>query len=104
MKTRFKKSPIIAAYLLLVIVVTLPFIHKIKAISDSIWSVSITLEPAPSKGAAEPILALTSSTEPFSTYYAEILRAEGLNSFSSSDISTLSASQLSQHSVVILGD
>lgn len=104
MKTRFKKGPIIAAYLLLVIVVTLPFMHKIKAISDSIWSASTTPEPTLSKGAAEPILALTSSTKPFSTYYAEILRAEGLNSFASSDIATLSASRLSQHSVVILGD
>jgi len=48
---------------------------------------------------------LVSSTEnPFGSYYAEILSAEGLNAFSSADISTISAATLGAYDVVILAD
>ncbi len=57
-----------------------------------------------SQGTGGPVLVLNSSTNPFSKYYAEILRAEGFNSFASGDIANVSASQLNQYSVVILGD
>ena len=53
--------------------------------------------------AANPILLVTSSGNPFTSYYAEILRTEGLNAFDSSDISLISASTLSSYDVVILG-
>src|SRR5262245_49505231 len=55
------------------------------------------------QGPGGPILIVTSSTNPFSKYYAEILRAEGLNSFSVIDASLLSPATLSAYDVVLLG-
>jgi hypothetical protein len=51
-----------------------------------------------------PMLIISSASNPFSTYYAEILRAEGLNAFAVNDIATVSSSVLSSYDVVILGD
>jgi Concanavalin A-like lectin/glucanases superfamily/Bacterial Ig-like domain/Bacterial Ig domain len=51
-----------------------------------------------------PILLVTSAANPFSSYTAEILRAEGLNSFSTADVSSVTSSFLSGFSVVVLGD
>lgn len=56
------------------------------------------------KGAGGPILVLSSSNNPFSNYYAEILRTEGLNSFTTADISTATSTLLSKYQVIILGD
>ncbi len=50
-----------------------------------------------------PILVVTSSSAPFSEYYTEILRNEGLNEFAVADLSTLSAASLAGHDVVVLG-
>src|SRR4051812_25008671 len=58
----------------------------------------------PNQGPGGPILVVTSPTATFSKYYAEILRAEGLNSFAVADVSTLSAATLSSYDAVILGD
>ena len=54
-------------------------------------------------GPGGPVLVISSSSNPFSSYYAEILRAEGLNAFAVQDISTVSASTLASYDVVILG-
>ena len=54
--------------------------------------------------AGEPILVVTAPANPFSTYYAEILRAEGLNEFATSDIAAVSPATLADHDVVILGE
>lgn len=51
-----------------------------------------------------PILLITSTANPFSTYYTEILRNEGLNSFNVSDISSVSAATLANYDVVVLAD
>ncbi len=51
-----------------------------------------------------PILVIASASNPFSRYYAEILRAEGLNEFTVTDISNVSAGVLSGYDVAILGD
>ena len=53
--------------------------------------------------AATPILIISSDSNPFSNYYAEILRTEGLNEFDVRDISTVSSADLSSYDVVILG-
>ncbi len=45
-----------------------------------------------------------SSSNPFSRYYAEILRAEGLNSFNATDLSGVTAAVLADYDVVILGE
>ena len=41
--------------------------------------------------------------DPFGGYYAEILRAEGLNEFAVADTASLSAATLAGHQVVLLG-
>jgi phosphodiesterase/alkaline phosphatase D-like protein len=54
-------------------------------------------------GAGNPILLVGTSSNQFSFYYSEILRAEGLNAFDTADISAVSAATLSAYDVVILG-
>ena len=43
----------------------------------------------PTRGPAGPILVISNAANPFSRYYAEILRAEGLNEFTATDISNV---------------
>ena len=58
----------------------------------------------PAQGPGGPILVVTSSANPFNTYYAEILRAEGLNEFTTADISTVTVALLQTYDVVLLGE
>ena len=51
-----------------------------------------------------PILIISSASNPFSSYYAEILRAEGFTSFAVSDISSVNSSLLAYYDVVVLGE
>ncbi|HEY6505430.1 MAG TPA: N,N-dimethylformamidase beta subunit family domain-containing protein [Chitinophagaceae bacterium] len=55
-------------------------------------------------GPGGPILVISSSTNPFSRYAAEILRAEGLNEFAVMDISSVNATVLNNYDVVVLGE
>jgi len=73
--------------------------------TDLTWSFT-TAPPAisPLAGAGGPILVVTSSTNPFTQYYAEILRAEGLNEFSVSDVANVNDSLLASYDVVVLGE
>jgi hypothetical protein len=57
-----------------------------------------------SSGPGGPILVISKASNPFTTYLAEILRAEGLNEFALQDIETVSSSTLAAYDVVILGD
>jgi hypothetical protein len=58
----------------------------------------------PNQGPGGPILVVTSNSATFSKYYAEILRAEGLNEFTVADVATItSASSLTPYDVVVLG-
>ena len=71
--------------------------------ADDVWS--FTTAPAPpDEGPGGPILVLASGSNPVSRYYAEILRAEGLNTFLVRDIATVTAAALADHAVAILGD
>ncbi|HEY5752810.1 MAG TPA: DUF4082 domain-containing protein [Chthoniobacterales bacterium] len=63
------------------------------------WPLSLTVTTS----AISPILILTNSANPFSSYYAEILLAEGLNEFALLDISSMSSASLAPYDVVILG-
>ncbi|WP_092607059.1 DUF4082 domain-containing protein, partial [Raineyella antarctica] len=56
-----------------------------------------------SQGPGGPILVVTDATDPYSTYYAEILRTEGLNNFATADLSTVTAAGLASYDVVVLG-
>ena len=58
----------------------------------------------PNQGPGGPILVVTSTSATFSKYYAEILRAEGLNEFTVADISTVTSSSLAPYDTVILGN
>jgi methionine-rich copper-binding protein CopC len=60
--------------------------------------------PPPSDGPGGPIAVVTSGTNPYSQYLAEILRAEGFNEFSTIDAGSLSASALAPYDVVIVGE
>ncbi|MPZ20455.1 MAG: DUF4082 domain-containing protein [Luteitalea sp.] len=74
--------------------------------ADFTWSFTTAAAPPPppTEGPGGPILAIGWSGNPFSRYYAEILRAEGLNAFTAMDISQVSATVLAAHDVVILGE
>jgi hypothetical protein len=60
--------------------------------------------PPPDEGPGGPILVVSSGTNPFTKYYAEVLRAEGLNGFLVSDITAVTPAALAAHKVVILGE
>ncbi|MFD3002783.1 Ig-like domain-containing protein, partial [Pontibacter toksunensis] len=55
-------------------------------------------------GFGGPILVIHAASNPFSLYPAEILLAEGLNQYATSDISAVSAEMLSSYDVVIVGN
>jgi Domain of unknown function (DUF4082)/Bacterial Ig-like domain/Bacterial Ig domain len=66
---------------------------------------SFTTSPSasnPNQGSGGPILVVSTAASPYSYYYAEILRAEGLNEFAVNDISTVTSTVLSGYDVVIL--
>jgi hypothetical protein len=60
---------------------------------------SFTTEPPP-----PPIVVLGNTTNAFSRYPAEILRAEGVNAFTSNDVSLISPGFLASYDVVVLGE
>jgi hypothetical protein len=60
--------------------------------------------PPPDEGPGGPIMLVSSTANPFTKYYAEVLRAEGLNGFVVSDITAVTASTLAAHDVVVLGE
>jgi hypothetical protein len=63
------------------------------------YSWSFTVEGSPSR-----VLVVTATANPFSVYLGEILRAEGLNAFTTIDVSFLSPALLAQFDVVVLGN
>ena len=74
--------------------------------ADHSWSFTTAAAPPPppDEGPGGPILVIGNSSNPFSRYYAEILRAEGLNEFSVTDLSGVDAAALGEYDVVILGE
>ena len=56
------------------------------------------------QGPGGPILLVTKTGQAFSEYYSEILRAEGLNSFSTVEVGSVTSATLAKHEVVVLGD
>ena len=57
---------------------------------------------SPSEGPGGPVLVVTDPADRFGPYYAEILRAEGLNEFAVADVGSLSAQTLVDYQVVVL--
>jgi N,N-dimethylformamidase beta subunit-like protein/uncharacterized protein DUF4082/Big-like domain-containing protein len=60
--------------------------------------------PPPTQGPGGPVLVVTRSANPFSTYYAEILRGEGLNAFATADLTAVTSTMLASYDVVILAE
>lgn len=54
------------------------------------------------QGLGGPVLIVTTSSEPYGTYLAEMLRAEGITYFTVKDVSQLSPTLLNQYKVVLL--
>ncbi len=73
-------------------------------VRDAAGNVSAGVSAAVTISSNGPVLLVSSTSNPFSRYYAEILRAEGLNSFAETDISLLTSTLLAAHDVVIVGD
>ncbi len=74
--------------------------------ADFTWSFSTQAVPSPppNEGPGGPILVIGYSGNPFSRYYAEILRAEGLNAFEVIDIAGVNSTVLAGYDVAILGE
>ena len=68
---------------------------------DRTWSFT-TAPQSPAEGPGGPILLMGAGTDRFTSYYAEILRGEGLNEFSTAD-GPVTAQALAGKSLVILG-
>ena len=60
--------------------------------------------PPPDEGPGGPILVIADRSNKFTRYYAEILRAEGLNAFATLDLESVDASVLAEYDVAILGE
>lgn len=75
-------------------------------VSDVSWSFTTGAPPPPppTEGPGGPILVVASSSNPFSRYYAEILRNEGFNEFAVMDISVVTSDTLKEYDIVILGE
>ena len=62
--------------------------------------------PPPDQGPGGPVLVIKNSSptaSQFTPFAAEMLRTEGLNEFATADLSTVTATVLSQYDVVVLG-
>ena len=60
--------------------------------------------PPPDQGPGGPIALVTSGSNPYSKFLAEILRTEGLNEFTTIDVGTVNATTLAGYDVVVLGN
>ena len=54
--------------------------------------------------AANPVLIITSSSNPYTTFLPEIIRTEGFNEFDTADMSVVTATTLSAYDLAVLGD
>jgi hypothetical protein len=78
--------------------------HGNRMAADRTWSFTIAdpPPPPPDEGPGGPVLVISAAGDPFGRYYAEILRAEGLNEFTVTDIANVTAATLNAHAVVVL--
>lgn len=71
--------------------------------SNYTWKFT-TAGPLPSQGPGGPILVINSASNPFSTYYTEILRNEGYTNFATADLANVTSTMLNSYDVVVLGE
>ncbi|MFI6447452.1 Ig-like domain-containing protein [Kitasatospora sp. NPDC050543] len=63
-----------------------------------------TPPPGGGPGGEGPILLVGGAANPYTRYYAEILRAEGLNYYRTTDLSAVTSAVLASYDVVLLGE
>jgi hypothetical protein len=73
-------------------------------VANARWVFTTAATPSTTDGPGGPILIITSTSNPYSRYYAEILRAEGLSAFEVKDISAVTSSTLIAYNLVIIGE
>ncbi len=75
-------------------------------VTDYTWSFTTSPPPAvpPDDGAGGPVLIISNTSNPFSRYMVEILRAQGYTEFEAVDISEVTPSMLTNYDVVLLGN
>ncbi|BAZ49412.1 Ig domain protein group 1 domain protein [Nostoc sp. NIES-4103] len=73
-------------------------------ITGTVGTIKQTLMGSAASSSGAPILIVTSTSNPFSNYYSEILLNEGLNNFNTSDITSISQQTLAQYDIVLLGE
>ena len=66
------------------------------------WTSAASAQSTPAQGPGGPVLVVTDPADAFGTYYAEILRAEGLNEFAVKSKAELSPATLAPYQVVLL--
>lgn len=76
--------------------------NALAATSNWSFTTAAPPPPPPDEGPGGPVLVVATSTDAFGRYFAEILRCEGLNAFTVTDIALVSPALLAQHDVVIL--
>lgn len=81
---------------------SLPAPVAARATNPAAAQVSAEAAASLADGTGGPVMVVTSTADPFGGYYAEILRAEGLTSFTTADVNTLTAASLQAYDVVIL--
>ncbi|MBV9746713.1 MAG: hypothetical protein JO099_23380, partial [Acidobacteriia bacterium] len=64
---------------------------------------ALAVPPPLAQGPGGPILIVGTPSNPFSYYYAEILRAEGMNEFAAMDLADVTPSALAGFDIAILG-
>ena len=82
-----------------------PAMRILRTLSLLVLTASVAhAQPNPDQGPGGPVLVVTSPANPFTRYYAEILRAEGLNAFAVAEIGSLNAATLAAYDVAVLGE
>lgn len=75
----------------------------VKRLAQSIWTAVIALSCSTLLvGAGNPVLLISSGSNPFSGYASEILKAEGI-AFDNADLTALSATLLAPYDIAVLG-
>jgi hypothetical protein len=74
--------------------------------SEYSWSFTVgsAVSTDPQAAPGGPILAITNSGSPTSSYYTEILRTEGLNYYDAKDITQIDAATLANYKVAVLAE
>jgi hypothetical protein len=79
------------------------FTARVSDASSPVQTATGSLGLTITAASSAPILLVTNAANPFSQYFTEILLAEGLNEFTTKDISSISSTTLAPYDVVLLG-